>query len=137
MQDLKFMKKIFILLTSMFLLVGCVESIALLGGGLSNGKAVQSSLQSAVSYGVKKRTGKTPIAHALNYVKGDNTIQEKDSCSSFINKKDLEICLMVEKRITSKQAKIKEKESFNKPSRELTSSLQFSINEKSKIKYLD
>ena len=137
MQDLKFMKKIFILLTSMFLLVGCVESIALLGGGLSNGKAVQSSLQSAVSYGIKKRTGKTPIGHTLNYFKGNNTIKEKDSCASFINKKDLEICLMVEKRKISKQAKIREKKSSNNPSKELTSSLQSSINDRSKIKYLD
>ena len=45
------MKKIFILLTSMFLLVGCVEYIAVFSGGVSNGKLVQSSLQSAASYG--------------------------------------------------------------------------------------
>jgi len=131
------MKKIFILLTSMFLLVGCVESIAVLGGGYSNGKLVQSSLQSTASYGIKKRTGKTPIGHALNYFKGNNTIKEKDSCASFINKKDLEICLMVEKRKISKQAKIREKKSSNNPSKELTSSLQSSINDRSKIKYLD
>ena len=48
------MKKIFIILTSVFLLVGCVESIAVLGGGAANGKLVQSSIQSAASYGVKK-----------------------------------------------------------------------------------
>tara|TARA_B100000780_G_scaffold165329_1_gene115609 strand:- start:1083 stop:1481 length:399 start_codon:yes stop_codon:yes gene_type:complete len=131
------MKKIFILLTTMFLLVGCVESVALLGGGLSNGKLVQSSLQSAASYGIKKRTGETPIRHALNYIKENNTIKEIESCSSFINKKDLEICLMVEKRIISKQARVKEKESSNNPSKELTSSLQSSINDRSKIKYLD
>jgi hypothetical protein len=131
------MKKIFILLTSMFLLVGCVDSIAVIGGGFSNGKLVQSSLQSVASYGIKKRTGKTPMRHALNYVKGNNTIKEKGSCSSFINKKDLEICLMLEKRIMSKQAKAKEKESYNNPSKELTLSLQSSINDRSKIKYLD
>jgi len=131
------MKRIFILLTSMFLLVGCIESLVTIGGGATSGKMVQSSLHSAASYGVKKVTGKTPIGHAVSYVKKDKTLEKNNSCSSFINKKELEICLMVEKRITSKQAKIKEKESFNKPSRELTSSLQFSINEKSKIKYLD
>ena len=131
------MKKIFILLTSMFLLVGCVESIAVLGGGITNGKLAQTSLQSAASYGIKKRTGKTPMRHALNYVKGNNTIKEKGSCSSFINKKDLEICLMLEKRIMSKQAKVKKKEYSNNPSKEFTLSLQSSINDRSKIKYLD
>ena len=44
------MKKIFILLTSMFLLVGCIESMALISGGAVNGKLVQSSLQSVASY---------------------------------------------------------------------------------------
>jgi hypothetical protein len=44
---------------------------------------------------------------------------------------------MLEKRIISKQVKIEEKKYSNKPSQQLTSSLQFSINEKSKIKYLD
>ena len=43
---------------------------------------------------------------------------------------------MVEKRIISKHAKIAEEYS-NKPSKELTLSLQSSINQKSKIKYLD
>jgi hypothetical protein len=131
------MKKIFILLTSMILLVGCVESSYVNGGGLKNGKLVQSSIQSAASYGIKKKTGETPMGHALNYVKKNNTIQEKNACSSFINKKDLEICLMVKKRIMSKQAKVKKKEYSNNPSKEFTLSLQSSINDRSKIKYLD
>ena len=131
------MKKIFILLASMFLLVGCIESVVTLGGGFTNGRVVESSLQSAASYGVKKATGKGPLKHALNYVKDKKTINKKDSCSSFVNKKELEICLMVEKRIISNQAKIKEKKSSNNTSKELTSSLQSSINNKFKIKYLD
>ena len=110
----------------MFLLVGCVESIAVFSGGVSNGKLVQSSLQSAASYGIKKRTGETPIRHALNYVNKNRISKKKDSCSSFVNKKELEICLKIEKRIIDKQVKIKD-----------LSSLQSSINKKSKIKYLD
>ena len=54
------MKKIIILIASMFLLAGCIESIALLGGpatGAANGKILQSSLKSAASYGIKKATG--------------------------------------------------------------------------------
>ena len=54
----------------MFLLNGCAESVALLGttvGGASSGKVVQSSIHSAVSYGIKKQTGLTPLGHALSY----------------------------------------------------------------------
>ena len=131
------MKKIFVLLTSMFLLVGCIESVALIGGGATNGKLVQSSLHSAVSYGVKKKTGKTPIAHALGIVAPKKTLKVKKSCSSFTDKKDLEICLMIEQRINSKQAKIKEEKFSDRPSREFVYSLQSSIDEKSKIYYLD
>ena len=131
------MKKIFILLTSMFLLVGCIESMALLGGGAANGKLVQSSIQTVVSYGVKERTGKSPIGHAMNYVKKEKTSAKKESCSSFIDKKDLEICLMVNERIKTNQVKITKKESSSKSLTELTSSLRSSINQKYKIKYLD
>jgi|TARA_B110000211_G_scaffold145967_1_gene166478 hypothetical protein len=131
------MKKIFIILTSMFLLVSCIEPLTLIGGGAANGKLTQSALQTTISYGVKKKTGRTPLGHAFSYAKKSKKPKKKNSCSSFLDKKALEVCLMVEKRIISKQAKIKEKESYNKPLKEITSSLQFSINEKSKIKYLD
>tara|TARA_B100000780_G_C21061795_1_gene426797 strand:+ start:200 stop:595 length:396 start_codon:yes stop_codon:yes gene_type:complete len=131
------MKKLFFLLTSMFLLAGCIESVAVIGGGAANGKIFQSSIQSGASYAIKKKTGKTPIGHALNYAKSKKHVEKQKSCSSFANKKDLEICLMVKKRIISNQANIKEKESTYRPSKELTSSLQSSINKKSKIKYLD
>ena len=105
------MKKIFILLGSMFLLVSCVESVAVIGTGATNGKMVQSSLQSGVSLGIKKQTGKTPVQHALTYAK-KNKLQ--------------------------KEQKIIKNESFdNKVSEKLTSALQLSIDTKSKIKYLD
>ena len=83
------MKKFFILITSMFLLVGCIESVAVIGGGASNGKIVQSSLRSVASYGVKQTTGKTVFGHAIDYVKTNNTLKKKSSCSSFVNKKYL------------------------------------------------
>ena len=121
----------------MFLLVGCIGQIALFGGGAANGKLVQSSINSLASYGIKKNTGRSPLEHAMGYAEKEKTLEKKDSCSSFVDKKSLEICLMVEKRIISKQAKIEEKKSFNKPSTKLTSSLQSSINKKSQIKYLD
>ena len=131
------MKKIFILLTSMILLVGCVESVAVVGGGASNGKLMQSALNSTASYGIKKQTGKSPLQHAISYTKKKKPQAIEEPCSSFINKKDLEICLMVKKRITSKKKEKDEKKFQDKPSKKLSSLLQSSINEKSKIKYLD
>jgi hypothetical protein len=131
------MRKIFILLASMPLLAGCIESVAVIGTGAANGKVVQSSIHSGASYGVKKITGKTPLNHAVSYAKKNTNIEKKNSCSSLANKKHLELCLTVEKKIISKQIKIEEKKSSNKPSKEFTSSLQSSIDKKSKIKYLD
>ena len=71
------MKKIFILLTSMFLLVGCIESVAVIGGGAANGKIVQTSLQSAASYGIKKKTGRTPVKQKLNNTKSKQQKKKK------------------------------------------------------------
>ena len=130
------MNKIFILLASMFLLIGCVESVAVIGGG-ANGKFAQSTIQSAASYGVKKATGKTPIGHALSYVKEKNTVDKTDSCLSALIEKELKNCLMTKKKIIFKQLKTEEEKILEKPSKEFTLSLQSSINEKSKIKYLD
>jgi len=135
--NLKFMRKLFFLLASTFLLAGCAESVVAIGGGTANGKLAQSSLQSAASYGVKKTTGKSPIGHAYNYVKKKNLKKENESCSSFDNKKDLEICLMIKERILSSRNELKEKKFTDKPSSVPVSSLRSSINKKSKIKYLD
>ena len=81
------MKKIFVLLTSMFLLVGCVESLALLGPAttiIEGGNIVQTSLSSAANYGIKKSTGKTPMQHAIAYAEEKNPQNEKKRCVSFI-----------------------------------------------------
>jgi len=105
------MKKIFILLASMFFLTGCFESLALVGPvtGASNGKIVQSSLKEAVSYGIKKTTGKSPLEHTLAYVKEKNPKKKKEPCVSFIEKTNSEICAVIKKQISSTQATIKEK----------------------------
>ena len=132
------MKKIFILLSLMFLLNGCFESVALVSvNGASNGKMVQSSLNSAVSYGIKKGTGKSPIEHALAYAKEKNPEKKKEPCVSFVKQTNSEICLIVKKQIALTQVKIKEKKLFDKSLKELTLSLRSTIKEKSKIKYLD
>tara|TARA_B100001057_G_scaffold342886_1_gene343825 strand:+ start:345 stop:692 length:348 start_codon:yes stop_codon:yes gene_type:complete len=73
------MKKIFFLLSTLLLLNGCAESIALIGTSSSKGKIVQSSLNSVISYGVKKQTGKSPLEHAKAYA--DKKIPDKKQIS--------------------------------------------------------
>ena len=86
------MKKTLPLLTLIFLLNGCAESIALLGSGASNGRIVQSSLNSAISYGVKKQTGKTPIEHAIAYAEEKNPKKKKETCISSLEITRSEFC---------------------------------------------
>ena len=83
------------------LLNGCAESIALLGTGASNGRIVQSSLNSAISYNVKKQTGKTPLEHAVAYAEKKNPEKKKETCISFIEKTRSEFCTVVKKTITN------------------------------------
>ena len=130
------MKKILILLSTIFLLSGCAESLALLGTGTSNGKILQSSLNSAVNYGVKKQTGKSPMEHAMTYAEEMNPQKKKEPCLSFAEKTNSEICAIVKKQLKITKSKILEK-SKEKSIKDLTSSLQPNINKKSKIKYLD
>ena len=82
------MKKLFALLTFTFLLVSCAQPLALLGPatGVSNGNIVNSSLKSAVSYGVKKQTGKTPMQHALAYAKQVNPNKKKKNVFLLLRK---------------------------------------------------
>jgi len=106
------MKKVFFLLSSLFLLNGCAESIALLGGsvgGASNGKILQSSLNSAISYGVKKQTGKTPLEHALAYGEEKNPEKKKETCISFIERTRSEFCTILNKKISLTNIAVKEK----------------------------
>ena len=106
------MKKIFFLLTLTILLNGCVESIAMLGstaGGASSGKLIQSSLNSAVSYGIKQKTGKTPLGHALAYADEKNPQKKKETCISFIEKTRSEFCTVLKKQISLTNATVKKK----------------------------
>ena len=104
------MGKIFVLLTTMLLLNGCAESMALLGtsvSGASNGKILQSSLNSAISYGVKKQTGKAPLEHVKSYAEKINPEKKKEPCLSFLEKTNSEICAIVKKRLILTKSKIK------------------------------
>ena len=105
------MKKIFILLASMFLLNGCVESMALLSGA-TNGKLVQSSVQQGLSYGIKKKTGKTPLQHALAYSEEKNPEKKKERCVSFIKATNSEACMIVNQKISYSQTVVKKNTKF-------------------------
>ena len=126
------MKKIFGLLTALLLLSGCAESVALLGTSTSNGKIIQSSLSSSISYGVKKRTGKTPLEHAIAYAEEKNPEKKKEPCLSFLEKTNSEICAIVKKQLNFTKSKIKTI-TRNKSLKDLTSSIQPKIDKKSKI----
>ena len=133
------MGKIFVLLTTMLLLNGCAESVALLGtsaGSASNGKILQSSLNSAISYGIKQQTGKGPIQHVMAYAEKINPEKEKEPCLSFIEKTNSEICAIVKKQLKITKSKIKN-ETTDASLKDLASSLQPSIDKNSQVKYLD
>ena len=133
------MKKIFGLLATLLLLNGCAESVALLGtsvGGASNGKILQSSFNTALSYGVKKQTGKGPLEHVVAYAEKINPEKKKEPCLAFVKKTNSEICAIVKKQLNLTKSKIingTKDESI----KDLTSSLQPNIDKSSKIKYLD
>ena len=121
------------------LLSSCAESLALLGPtstAVTGGNIAQSALSSSLNYGVKKRTGKSPMQHAIAYAENMNPEKKKEPCLSFAEKTNSEICAIVKKQLKITKSKIlnKSKESSIK---DLTSSLKHNINEKSKIKYLD
>ena len=133
------MKRTLTLIATLFLLNGCAESIALLGpasSGAGSGKVVQSTFSSALSLGVKQQTGKSPSQHALTYIKKHNDQKNKDTCISFNEKTNSELCAVLKKKMSLTRAKILSKNN-NKSIKELSLSSQSSINEKSKIKYLD
>ena len=105
------MKKIFGLLITLFLLNGCAESVALLGssvGGASQGRILQSSVNSAISLGVKQHTGKSPLEHAIAYAEEKNS-EKKKPCLSFLEKTKSEFCTVVNRKIASTSNVIKEK----------------------------
>ena len=130
------MKKNLGLLAILLFLNGCAESVALLGTSVSNGKIMQSSISSSVSYGIKKQTGKTPLEHAIAYADQKNPQKKKEPCLSFLEKTNSEICAIVKKQLKITKSKIFKKSKENSI-KDLTSSLQLNINKKSKIKYLD
>ena len=109
LKQISNMKKILILLSTIFLLTGCAESLALLGTGTTNGKILQSSLNSAVSYGIKKQTGKTPLEHVIAYAEEKNPEKKKETCISSFEMTRSEFCTIVKKQIKLKSTALMDK----------------------------
>ncbi len=65
------MRKLISLLILLFLLSGCIESSLVIGPAIggAQGKLAQSSMSTALSYGIKHKTGKSPIQHILKQKK--------------------------------------------------------------------
>ena len=142
------MKKLSILVFTFLFLTGCYQSMALLGPatGAANGKVIQSSLQTAASYGIKKQTGKSPFEHALAYTEQSDL----ENCRRENNQ--TKKCLNLNEKLLSAQSLVEQKDQIiteikteskeviqekAKSARELAISVQAAIIEKSKIKYLD
>ena len=100
------MKKILLLFLTTLLLNGCAESLALLGPGAANGRLLQSSLNSAISYGVKKQTGKTPLEHAIAYAEEKNPERKKETCISSFEITRSEFCTIAKKQIKLKSTAV-------------------------------
>ncbi len=133
------MKKILGLLLGLLLLTSCAESLALLGPtstAATGGNIAQSAFSSAVNFGVKKQTGKSPMEHAIAYAEEINPENKKEPCLSFAEKTNSEICVIVKKQLELTKSKILMR-SKEKSIKDLTSSLKPNINKKFKIKYLD
>ncbi len=65
------MRKLIVLLILLFLLPGCFETSLVMGPAIggAQGKLAQSSVSTALSYGVKYKTGKYPVQHILKQKK--------------------------------------------------------------------
>ena len=136
------MKKNFCLLIIFTLLSGCFGSVAFLGPASTSaasgasGNIARGAFTSTVSYGVKKTTGKFPIEHAVAHEEQKNYKKKKEPCLSFVVKTNSKICSIVKKQLNQTKSKIL-KRSTNQSLKDHTSSLQPSIDKKSKVKYLD
>ena len=97
------MKKIISLMLTLILLTSCAESLALLGPAstsITGGNLAQSAASSAISLGVKKQTGKSPMEHAMVYVEKHNPEMKKSKCVAFLDSTESEICEAVKKNIS-------------------------------------
>ena len=94
------MKKIFTILVCFLFLSGCIETASLVApmSGVASGKVAQTTINSAVSFGVKKKTGKSPMEHVINLAEQNSKskIIKKKNCISFLENTSQELCSKLE-----------------------------------------
>ena len=103
------MKKILSLLITCLLFSGCVESMALLGPASTaagGGNLAQSLVSSAVSHGVKERTGKTPTEHAMSFIQTNNPENKKEKCVDFLEATNSKTCAVIKNSLNNTKEKI-------------------------------
>ena len=104
------MKKTLSLIFIFLFLNACAESMALLGpastSSISGGNIIQSASSSAISYGVKKKTGKSPMEHIITYAEKHNPERKKSKCISFLESTESELCEILKKNISDTKNKI-------------------------------
>ena len=103
------MRKFLISLLLALFVTGCAETMALLGPAstsLGGGNVAQTAFSSAVNYGVKKKTGKSPMEHAIAYAEKHNPEREKVKCVNFLEITETEVCSLLKKRVSELRRKI-------------------------------
>ena len=107
------MKKIFTILVCFLFLSGCIETASLVApmSGVASGKVAQTTINSAVSFGIKKKTGKSPMEHAINLAEKNSkpTKIKKKSCISFLENTSQELCSKLESKFVKIQSAIDKK----------------------------
>ena len=103
------MKQLIGLFIHLFAISGFDHSLAFLGPAstsVTGGNVAQSAVSSAVSYGVKKQTGKSPSQHALAYVQKHNPENKKEKCIEFIDATNTKTCAAVKENLSETRKKI-------------------------------
>ncbi len=103
------MRKILISLVLTLFVSGCAETVALLGPAstsLSSGRVAQSAVSTAVNFGVKQQTGKSPIEHAFAYAEKHNPERKKVKCVNFLEITETEVCSLLKNRVSELRRKI-------------------------------
>ena len=104
------MRRVFGLLIITIFFNGCAESMALLGPAststLSGGNLARSATSTAINFGIKKHTGKTPIEHVTTDVEKHNPERKKTKCISFLESSESELCEILKNNIILTKNKI-------------------------------
>ena len=103
------MKKVSLSIGLAILLTGCAETMALLGPAstsMGGGNMAQSVVSTAVNFGVKKQTGKSPMEHAIAYAEKHNPERKKVKCVNFLEITETEVCSLLKKRVSELRRKI-------------------------------